>query len=111
MVLKNRQSVSITGLRNRQSVSVMGLINRQLSLRNSAKHDDIRVTETDCLFLKPDTETDCLFLRPVMETDFMFFSTLYSNIFSKISQFRGEEGSNQIFEILYSVQDDDIFHI
>ena len=90
------QSVSVTGLRNRKSVSVTGLRKRQSSLRNSAKHDDIHVTETgclilkpvtetDCLFLKPVTETHCLFLRPVTETHCLFFSSLYPDNFIKIS--------------------------
>ena len=57
---------------------LMGLRNRQSSLRNSAKLNDICVTETDSLFLMPvtQTETYSLFLKPVTETHCLFFSTL-----------------------------------
>ena len=126
-VLKNRQWVCVTGLRNRQWVSVMSLRNRQpvpvswlrnrqSSLFNSAKLDDILVTETDCLFPrpvmetdclfhKPVTETHCLFLRPVTETHCLFFSTLYSDNFIKINWLRGEGGQKQTFLLEYSVQE------
>ena len=79
-------------LRNRQSVMVTGLRNRQSSLRNSAKLEDICVTVTDCLFLRPVTETDCLFLKPVTETHSLFFSTLWPDNFIKISWFKGKGG-------------------
>ena len=109
--LRNRQWVSLTGLRNRQSVSVTGLRNRQSSLRNSAKLNDMRVTETDCMFLKLVTETHCLFLRPVMETHCLFFSTLWSHNFIKISWFRCEGGQKRNFYLEYSVQEGYLFHI
>ena len=120
-MLKNRQSVSVTGLRNRQSVSVTGLRNRRSSLRNSAKLDDFCVTETDCLFLRPVTETDCLFLksvtethclflRPITETHCLFFSTLWSDNFIKISRFRGEGGQKRNFYLEYSVQEGYLYH-
>ena len=68
----------------------------QSSLRNSVKLDDICVTETDCLFLRPVTETDCLFLKPitetaclflkpVTETHCLFYSTLWPDNFIKFS--------------------------
>jgi len=98
MGLRNRQSVSVTGLRNRLSVYVMGLRNRQSSLRISAKLDDISVTETDGLFLRPNTDTQ-------------FFSTLWPDNFTNISWPRCEGGQGWNFYLGCGVQEGYFFHI